>query len=70
MMAEILKLIPIGICAGFVYYLIDSKLHKETWRKGYTRGYLDGQLETLAKMKIINPNSIKETTKEKQDENK
>lgn len=50
-----------------VFYVIDAKLHKEAWRNGFTQGYLEGQLDTLAKLKIIKSNIFKETEDETTD---
>lgn len=60
MMLEILKILLYSVLVGIVFYVLDAKLHKEAWRKGFTQGYLEGQLDTLAKLKIIYPNIIKE----------
>ena len=49
---------------GLVFYVIDSKLHKEAWGNGYKQGYLDGQLNTLTKLKIVMPDKFNETKDE------
>ena len=64
MIAEILKVIISASLVGLVFYVIDSKLQKEAWEKGYKQGYLDGQLNTLTKLKIINPDKFNEAKDE------
>ena len=45
MMLEIMKILLYSVLVGIICYVLDSKLHKEAWRKGFTQGYLEGQLD-------------------------